>query len=69
MGYVDGVVLYLDGEYDLDTGDFGPGFARIQTTINERTDGTPHTVYSPTAAKVLNACDTALGIDLVTSWG
>ena len=69
VGYVDGVVLYLDGEYDLDTGDFGPGFARIQTTINERTDGTPHTVYSPTAAKVLNACDTALGIDLVTSWG
>ena len=69
VGYVDGVVLYLAGEYDLDTGDFGPGFARIQTTINERTDGTPAVVYSPAAGDVLNACDTSLEVERVTSWG
>ena len=71
VGYVDGAVLYLAGEYDLDTGDFGPGFARMQTTISERTEGhgTPETVYSPAAAEVLNACDTSLGVDRATTWG
>ena len=69
VGYADGVVLYLSGEFDVDTGDFGPGFARIQATISERTDGTPATVYSPAAAEVLNACDTSLGVDRATSWG
>ena len=69
VGYADGVVLYLSGEFDVDTGDFGPGFARIQATISERTDGTPATVYSPAAAEVLNACDTSLGVDRATTWG
>ena len=69
VGYADGVVLYLSGEFDVDTGDFGPGFARIQATISERTDGTPATVYSPAAAEVLNACDTSLGLERVTNWG
>jgi len=69
VGYVDGVVLYLSGEFDVETGDFGPGFARMQATISERTDGTPATVYSPAAAEVLNACDTSLGVDRVTHWG
>ena len=67
--YVDGVVLYLSGEFDVGTGDYGPGFARMQTSIDERTDGTPATVYSPTAAEVLNACDTSLGVDRATTWG
>ena len=69
VGYCDGVVAYLAGGYNLDTGEYGPSFARFQTTINERTDGTPETVYSPTAADVLNTCDTSLGVERVTSWG
>ena len=67
--YADGVVLYLSGEFDVGTGDYGPGCARMQTTINERTDGTPAVMYSPAAAEVLNACDTSLGVDRATSWG
>ena len=69
VGYCDGVVAYLAGGYNLDTGEYVPAFARIQTTIDERTDGTPEVVYSPAAADVLNKCDTGLGAERVTSWG
>ncbi len=69
VGYCDGVVAYLSGGYDLDTGEYVPAFARFQTTIEERTDGTPEVVYSPAAADVLNKCDTSLGVERVTSWG
>ena len=69
VGYCDGVVAYVSGGYDLDTGEYVPAFARFQTTIDERTDGTPEVVYSPAAADVLNKCDTGLGAERVTSWG
>ena len=70
VGYCDGLVAYLSGGYNLNTGEYVPSFARFQTTVDERGGGTPRTVYSPAAANVLNACsDTSLGVERVTSWG